>query len=148
MKKKIVMEEKRGRGRPKGKKTRTLSRAEQQQLRVDSIDKIFKEHLNHSQFVRWCGTDYGLSKHRCNVYWTSSWKTVEEKFKLEKDKLVTKHIQAYWDLYKQSHEKGDFNTARQVLNDLARMGGLNEPDALDINHQGEITFRFGDETED
>jgi len=132
-------------GRPKGSKNVTLTNAEIQDLRKRSIDKIFQDHISYTQYIVWCKKNFSLSKDRCNKYWKDSWKTVEEKFKMEKDKMITKHINAYWDLYSKSVDKGDFNTARQTLNDLARMGGLNEPDAVDINHMGEITFKFGDE---
>lgn len=139
------MEEKNPRGRPAGKKTVTHNKAEIRQIRQESIKQIFNNHLSHTEFIKWCGKKYDLSRARCNKYWTGSWNTVEEKFKLEKDKLITKHLNAYWDLYQESKIKGDINTARQVLNDLARMGGLNEPDKVDMNLDHEITFRFGDE---
>lgn len=133
------------RGRPKGSKSTNLTKAEVKHLRNLSIKKVFNEHMGHTQYVRWCTKEYGMSKKRCQAYYYGTWKDVEEKFRMEKDKLITKHINAYWEIYNKAVEKEDLNTARQTLNDLARMGGLNEPDAVDINHMGEITFKFGDE---
>ena len=49
-----------------------------------------------------------------------------------KDKLILKHTQKYWDIYEHALMSNDFTNARQSLNDLAKLQGLNEPDKVHI----------------
>jgi hypothetical protein len=62
---------------------------------------------------------------------------------LEKDKLILKHLQKYWDVYEQAKSNGDMGNARQTLNDIAKMQGLNEPDKVHVTGTS-IKLNFGE----
>ena len=64
---------------------------------------------------------------------------------MERDQEIDKHIYHFWRLYEGAVDKKDYNTARQILVDITKLKGLNEPDKLDVSQQTEITFKFGNE---
>ena len=102
------------------------------------------EHLSYNEYKNWCRKN-DLSPSRANEYWKRSWETIREKYELDRNKQITKHLKKYWDLYDTSIQKGDITNARQTLDAIAKLMGLNEPDKLDMNATGEINFKFGDE---
>jgi hypothetical protein len=67
---------------------------------------------------------------------------VKKKFDLERDKLISKHIQKYWEIHDNAMESGDLSNARQVLNDIAKLLGMNEPDKVSVSGQS-IKLNFG-----
>ena len=142
----MEQEEKRGRGRPRGP-AKKMSMAEVEEFKTESIKKIFDEHLSYTEYIKW-SFKKGVSRSRANDYWKRIWKDVREKYDLERDNLVTKHLKKYWKLHDEALEKGDLNTARHVLNDIAKLKGLNEPDRVEQTGTQTIKFNFGDEVEE
>jgi len=138
------MEEKKGRGRPKGTYKKSMSMTEREIFIKTSIRKIMVEHLSWKQYVDYCYKN-GLGSSRANEYWKECWKTIRDKYQLEKDNQISKHLLHYWRIYDEASEKGDLTNARQTLDAIAKLMGLNEPDRIDMNTKGEITFKFGDE---
>ena len=139
------MEEKRGRGRPKGKVRRQMSTAEIEVWINDSIKKILKDHLTWSEYIKWAAQEKGLSLSRAESYWKICWETIREKVSLERELAVNKHLYNYWTLYDQAIQNNDLTNARQTLNDIAKMTGLNESEKLDIKQKLEIKFKFDNE---
>jgi hypothetical protein len=132
-------------GRPKGTQKNKMNKAEVVVFKKEAMRKILNEHYSWREFTNWCMEVYGISEAQGTNYWKSVWEDIKNKFELERDKLVNKHLQKYWNIHDEALERGDLNTARQTLNDIGKLQGLNEPDKVDINTKGEITFKFGDE---
>ena len=111
----------------------------------EATKKVLNEHLSYTDFISWSTTNYSFGEKQAQVYWKKIWEGIRERFRLDKEKLIDKHLQKYWTIHDESMENGDLNTARGVLNDIAKLMGLNEPDKVDVNNMGTITFKFGDE---
>ena len=138
------MEEKRKRGRPVGSTTKRMSNAEMEDFIKQSVKRILQNHLSWKEYLRWCQSN-GVGESRANIYWGLAWQSIREKFELDKSKMVSKHLAKYWDIHDQSLTLGDFTNARQTLNDIAKLMGLNEPDKMDVSRFSIIKFKFGDE---
>jgi hypothetical protein len=144
------MSRKAGPGRPRGSYKRDgyvakkMSNTEVEAFLTESTDKIFNEHLSYSQYISWCG-EKGISVSQSNEYWKKVWSIVKEKFKMEKDELITKHLKKYWDIHDRAVTTDDLSNARQVLNDISKLLGLNEPDKVEMDTSIKIKFNFGDE---
>ncbi len=132
-------------GRPKGSHKRKMTQAEQKTFVANSIKAILDDHLSYLEYVAYC-KDREVSRSQANEYWVRSWAIMKKKFELEKDKLVLKHITKYWDIYKEALENSDLTNARQVLNDLAKLQGLNEPDKVEVRGTS-IKLNFGEQSE-
>ena len=138
------MEEKRKRGRPVGSTTKRMSNAEMEDFIKQSVKRILQNHLSWKEYLRWCQSN-GVGESRANIYWGLAWQSIREKFELDKSKMVSKHLAKYLDIHDQSLTLGDFTNARQTLNDIAKLMGLNEPDKMDVSRFSIIKFKFGDE---
>ena len=101
---------------------------------------------SYSEFVKYCKDTAGMSKSQANEYWGKVWVLLKKKFELEKDKLILKHTQKYWDIYEQALISSDLTNARNALNDLAKLQGLNEPDKVHITGTS-IKLNFGEPSE-
>lgn len=140
----MSQEENNLKGRPKGSKTQKRTKAEVEEFINLSIQKILKEHMSWTEYVKWCKKD-GLGEKRCNHYWKISWGRVKEKFDIDRGKHIDKHLTHYWDLYDRANTTGDLSNARQILNDIVKLMGLAEAEKVEVNNKGEINFKFGDE---
>ena len=133
-----------GPGRPRGGRTEKMSKAQVEVFLRESMKVIFNEHLAYEQYAKWC-KNQGISRSRANEYWLRVWNEVNNKFRMERDKLIDKHLLHYWDLYNEAKNEKDISNARQVLDAIAKLMGLNEPDKVDMKSQTTIEFKFGDE---
>lgn len=131
-------------GRPRGGKGK-MTQAQINVFLRESTKKILSTHMSYTEFIKWSVENYPFGEKQAQVYWKKIWEGIRERFRLEKDKLVNKHLSMYWDIYDRCVEDGDMNGARMTLNDIAKLMGLNEPDKVDVNSVGTITFKFGDE---
>jgi len=131
-------------GRPKGSKTRIKNKEEVEEFINLSTKKILTEHLSWTEYTKWCKKE-GLGQKRCNHYWKICWGRVKEKFDLERDKHINKHLTHYWELYDKSLEKDDLSNSRQVLGDIVKLMGLAEPDKMDVTQELKIKFKFGNQ---
>ncbi len=133
-----------GSGKENGYKLSKMTNAEVEHFIAQTTELIFTKHLSYNEYIEWCRKQQ-ISKQQANEYWVRVWQEVKEKFKLQKDELITKHLKAYWDIHSRALTSNDLSNARQVLNDIAKLTGINEPDKLDIKGENIITFKFGDE---
>jgi hypothetical protein len=129
-------------GRPKGSKKKRMTKCEQQGFINDSIRIILDRHMSYSEYVLFC-KDKGLSAPQANEYWLKVWALIKKKFEMEKDKLILKHLQKYWDIYDQARSTGDLSNARQALNDIVKLQGLAEPEKVHVTGTT-IKLNFGE----
>ena len=81
-------------------------------------------------------------------YWNVMIDKFAEEFEENKKQLKSKFIARYLYLYEQMINKNDLKGAREVLDSLKKMTGMDEPIEADININGELVVDFGlDETE-
>jgi len=131
-------------GRPKGAKNVKMSNIQKQLFLDESMDLILRKHMSWTDYVGWVKKQ-GLGEQRANQLWKEVWDLIRDRFSLERDKQIQKHLLHYWSLYDKAMSNDELNTARQTLNDIVKLIGLAEPDKVDLTTKGEVTFRFGDE---
>ena len=129
-------------GRPKGSTKKKMSKGEVEDLIDKSLDRVLSEHLSYTEYIQWIVTEYKVSKNQANVYWLRTWSVLKEKYSLEREQLVTKHLRKYWEIYDLSLQKDDLSNARQVLGDISKLLGMAEPERLDIQQELKIRFKF------
>ena len=133
-----------GAGRDNGYALHKMSKPEVEAFLRDSTKLVFKQHYSYKQYVEYCRRQQ-ISESMAAVYWKRVWTEVKERFRHEKDKLIDKHLVSYWEIYDKAVKEGDLSNARQTLDAIAKLQGLNEPDKLDLNNTTTIEFKFGDE---
>ena len=135
----------RGVGRPLGSFKKRMNPVEIEQFMLDSINIILDQHMSYTDYIEYC-KEKGMSNNQGNKYWMDAWGHVRERFQLDKDMLLTKHLKKYWDIHDNSIKNKDYNTARQSLNDIAKMLGLNEAEKVQVEGTS-IKFKFGNNNE-
>ena len=133
-------------GRPKGSFAKRMTDVEKRTFINNAAREILEGHLSYNEFVKWCKDTANMSKSQANEYWTKVWVLLKKRFDLEKDKLILKHTQKYWDIYEQALMSNDLTNARNSLNDLAKLQGLAQPDKIEITTKT-IKLNFGNEEE-
>ena len=139
------MENKKRPGRPKGSFKVKMTKSERERFISVSIKRVLGEHLSWKEYTSWCKEVYQISGKQANTYWLEVWSIIRQKYKLERENLVNKHLHKYWELYDKALKNEETNTARQILNDISKIQGLNEPDKLIIDTDKKIILKFGDE---
>lgn len=139
------MKEKKPSGRPRGSTRKKFNQVEMINFLNECVEKVFTEHLSWTEFNDWVIKKHKVSVNQANEYWKRVFEVVKEKYQMERDQEIDKHIYHFWRLYEGAVDKKDYNTARQILVDITKLKGLNEPDKLDVSQQTEITFKFGNE---
>jgi hypothetical protein len=139
-----------GPGRPKGTQKaegfvmNKMTKVEVEAFLKESTKLVITKHYSWTEYIEWC-RDKGISREQAGVYWKRVWESVKERFRLDKDKLVDKHLQSYWNIHAEAMGLGDLSNARQTLDAIAKLQGLNEPDKIDLKSSTTIEFKFGDE---
>lgn len=133
----------RGRGRPVGSTRVKLNKVEVEDFLTQSLHEILDNHLSYTQYVEWCKNTKNLSQQMSNEYWLRVWTMLNEKYQLERDMLINKHLQKYWSLYDMALEKEDISNARQILESISKLLGMAEPEKLNVEQELKIRFKFG-----
>ena len=134
----------RGRGRPVGTTRVKLNKSQVEDLLTLSLTEILNNHLSYTEYVDWIKTQHNISNPQANEYWLKTWTLLQEKYQLERDQLINKHLMKYWEIYDMAIEGGDLSNARQTLNDITRLLGMNEPEKIDVKQELQIRFKFGE----
>jgi hypothetical protein len=141
-----------GPGRPKlstkesGYLMKKMNKAETEAFISESMSVVFYQHFSWNDYIEWA-RQKGLSREQANVYWKRVWNNVKEKFRMDKDNLIDKHLTHYWNIHRRALENGDLSNARGVLNDIAKLMGLNEPDKVETKGEVKIKFKFNNDDE-
>lgn len=76
-------------------------------------------------------------------YWNVMIDKFAEEFEENKKQLKSKFVARYLYLYEKMIDKNDLKGAREVLDSLKKMTGMDEPLEADININGELIVDFG-----
>ncbi len=76
-------------------------------------------------------------------YWNVMIDKFAEEFEENKKQLKSKFVARYLYLYEKMIDKNDLKGAREILDSLKKMTGMDEPIEADININGELIVDFG-----
>jgi hypothetical protein len=76
-------------------------------------------------------------------YWNDMMDKFAEEFEENKKQLKSKFISRYLFLYEKFVEEKNYQGAREVLDSLKKMTGMDEPIEANIDLSGELTVDFG-----
>jgi len=133
------------RGRPVGSRKKKMTTAEVEDLLTKSLEEILDKHLSYTEYTKWITNEYRISFQQANEWWLRTWTLLREKYQLDRDQLINKHLQKYWQIYDLALMKEDLNNARQTLNDISKLLGMAEPEKIDVKQELKIKFKFGND---
>ena len=131
-------------GRPIGTTRIKMNKSQVESLITESVNEILSNHMSYTQFIKYAQNKWGISEVQANEYWLRCWTLLREKYQLERDKLINKHLAAYWSIYDLAISKDDLSNARQTLNDISKLLGMAEAEKVDVKQELRIKFKFGE----
>lgn len=137
--------EKRPPGRPKlpdGTSGKRKSIALQTDILRTAISLILDQHYTQTEVFNYMVRTYDITRQDASRYWKKAWVLIREKFINSKDDMVKKHLIKLWTIHDDALSSKDYTNARQALNDISKLVGLNQPDKIEHNHQI-IKLNFG-----
>lgn len=135
----------RPKGRPKlpeGTKAERKPLVLQTEILKETIRLSLDLHYSQNEVFNYLVKKYDIKRVDASRYWRKSWDLIQDKFKQSKDELVKKHLIKLWNIHDLAIENNDFTNARNALNDISKLIGLNSPDKLDVTHHA-IKLNFG-----
>jgi len=131
-------------GRPIGTTRIKMNKSQVESLITESVNEILTNHMSYTQFIKYAQNKWGISETQANEYWLRCWTLLREKYQLERDMLINKHLAAYWSIYDLAISKDDLSNARQTLNDISKLLGMAEAEKVDVKQELRIKFKFGE----
>lgn len=110
---------------------------EMEKRMADCIEVVINEGMQRKDFLRYASDKWEVSERQAETYWKRVWDFVAEKYSKENHEIVDEHVRQLWRLYNLCVKKKDYQTSRGILQDLAKLKGINEPDKKDITSGGE-----------
>lgn len=77
------------------------------------------------------------------MYWNDMIDKFAEEFEENREKLKSKFLSRYLFLYEKCIDKNDFKGAREILDSLKRMTGMDDPIQAEIDVNGGFVIDFG-----
>jgi hypothetical protein len=137
--------EKRPQGRPKlpeGAKGKRKTISLQTDILRTAISLILDQHYSQTEVFNYMVKTYDISRQDASRYWKKAWGLIRDKFNHSKDEMIKKHLIKLWTIHDNALNSKDFTNARQALNDISKLVGLNSPDKIEHTHQT-IKLNFG-----
>jgi hypothetical protein len=137
--------EKRPQGRPKlpqGTPGKRKTIALQTDILKTAISLILDQHYSQTEVFNYMVKTYDISRQDASRYWKKAWTLIRDKFAHSKDEMIKKHMIKLWNIHDDALSSKDYTNARNALNDIAKLVGLNSPDKIEHTHQT-IKLNFG-----
>lgn len=131
-------------GRPIGTTKMKMNKVQVESLISESVNEILSNHMSYTQYIKYAQNKWGISEAQSNEYWLRCWTLLKEKYQLERDNLINKHLASYWSIYDLAISKDDLSNARMTLNDISKLLGMAEAEKVDVKQELQIKFKFGE----
>lgn len=125
---------------------RKHTKAQVEQIVQEGIYHILYSHMTHAEFGKWIKKEHNISQHQ--YYWEKCWKAITDRFSHERDEMVKKHLHLLFNLHSRCITAEDRSTERQVLQDIAKVMGIQEGQKLTVTQEDgkvEIHLDLGDD---
>lgn len=113
------------------------------QLMYEDVIRGKIKHQIREKFVKQKYDNETCSDRQFYTYWNNMLDKFAEEFEDHKEKLKDKFIARYMYLYEKAVEEKKYKEAREVLDSLKKMTGMDEPVEADINISGGFVIDFG-----
>ena len=137
--------QKRPQGRPKlpeGAQGKRKTISLQTDILRTAISLILDQHYSQTEVFNYMVKTYDITRQDASRYWKKAWGLIRDKFAHCKDDMIKKHLIKMWTIHDDALASKDYTNARNALNDIAKLVGLNSPDKIEHTHQT-IKLNFG-----
>lgn len=98
--------------------------------------------------LRYSAENWNLETRQTETYIAEAYKLYRKALDHKIDDLTAKHYTMLMDLYEKNYEIGDYRECRAILETLAKLLGLNQPEKLEITESLSEAKRIANELKD
>ena len=103
---------------------------------TDAFKKILDHNWVKKEWKEYAMEKYNLPQSTAEKDWEAAKQKIKEKFSKSRSYVWEKHHSRIFDVYEKAMKEGKLDIALKALQDIAKLGGLNEAEKKDITTDG------------
>lgn len=103
----------------------------------EALELILYKRLSSGEFRTTFSKMYNVSERTADATWKRCKDILKQRFTDEQNELIEQQLARYFDLLERARESGNRRVEREVLQDVSKLYGLEQPKKLDITSSGE-----------
>ena len=111
----------------------------QLELRVSTVAEMIIKGQGRDKILRYGSKEWNVSDRQIDEYLAKAWEKIGRNTDYDIKREIKLQRARFEDLYQKNYTIQDYREARQVLDSIAKMLGLNQPEKL--NMSGEIELK-------
>ena len=108
------------------------------ELRIQTVAEMLIKAQGRENILRYCAENWGIRERQADNYISRAIDKIKKnKEFLDLEQEISLQKARFEDLYQKNYTIQDYREARQVLDSIAKLLGLNKPEKLDHTTKGE-----------
>lgn len=117
-----------------GRKSNELD-YEQKMIRVFEV--MLYEKKSYTEFKEQMAVEFGITQRAAESMWTDARTRLKERFSQEREEVLNEQLNRLYSLLNRCREAGNRRVEAEVLRDINKIYGLDQPVKLDLTTNGE-----------
>jgi vacuolar-type H+-ATPase subunit H len=119
------------------KKGRKTNVAQYEERMTEVFEMILYKKLSYTEFRTQASELFGITTRQAENLYKDARDRLKERFTQEREEILSEQLNRMYDLLNRSREAGNRRIEAEVLRDLNKIYGLDQPVKLDITSGGE-----------
>lgn len=108
---------------------------EEKMVRV--FELIVYEKKSYTEFRDIASKEFGITTRAAESMWTDCRNRLKERFSQEREEILSEQLNRLYDLLNRSRLAGNRRVEAEVLRDISKIYGLDQPVKIDLTSNGE-----------
>jgi hypothetical protein len=121
----------------KEKEGRKTNVAQYEERMVDVFEMILYKKLSYTEFRSQAAEMFGITQRQAESLYKDARDRLKERFEQQREEILSEQLGRLYDLLYRCREAGNRRVEAEVLRDLNKIYGLDQPVKVDITSAGE-----------
>jgi hypothetical protein len=110
--------------------------AQYEERMTEVFEMILYRKLSWSEFRKEAADKFGITQRQAEDLYKDARERLKERFTQEREEILNEQLNRYYDLLMRCRESGNRRVEAEVLRDLNKLYGLDQPVKVDITSGG------------
>jgi hypothetical protein len=101
------------------------------------FEMMLYEHLSWNEFRTAASKEFDITPRQAENLWKEARTRLKERFERNQDEILQDHLNQLYDLLKRARDDNNKRTEREVLQDIAKIMGLEATKKVDLTSNGQ-----------
>lgn len=92
--------------------------------------------LSYTEFKVNVAKEFNVTQRTAENWWKEIRTRLKERFEQESEEIITEHLTRLFDLLERTKQRGQARVEREVLADIAKLYGIEQPQKIDLTSGG------------